>query len=129
MKKVYYLFVFLSFLVTATYAQTITGTVKDQNETLIGATVRVGGTTNGTATDVNGKYTLKVSPGSYKLTASYAGYETITKDVTLTAGQTLTVDFVLNQKGNLNEVVVLGSRARPRSQLSTPVPVDVVDIK
>lgn len=110
-------------------AQTINGTIKDPSQTLVGATVKIAGQALGTTTNTDGNYSFKLKAGSYKIIASYAGYESSSKDITLTEGQILTVDFVLNPLGNLNEVVVIGSRAKPRSQLSTPVPVDVVDIK
>ena len=54
----------------------ISGTVTDENnETLIGVNVIEVGTTNGTVTDVNGRYNLVVSPNS-SITFSYIGFKT-----------------------------------------------------
>ena len=62
------LFVFLS---VNAVAQNITGTVKDNlGEPAIGASVVEKGTSNGTITDVDGKFTLKVS-GKYPFGVSF----------------------------------------------------------
>ncbi|QJD94729.1 TonB-dependent receptor [Mucilaginibacter robiniae] len=131
MKKVYVVLVlWLSLWQLSAHAQTISGIIRDQAaQPLIGATVALRGQTAGTTTDVDGHYTLNVKPGAVTVIASYIGYQTIQKDTTLAEGQNLALDFTLNALGNLNEVVVLGSRGRPRSQMNTPVPVDVVDLK
>lgn len=53
----------------------ITGTVVDQNgEAVIGANVVQKGTTNGTITDIDGKFTLEV-PAKAVLTVSFIGYQ------------------------------------------------------
>lgn len=71
-------------------------------ELLIGATVAVKGTTVGTRTDVNGKYTLSAPDGSTTLVVSYTGYKT--KEVTL--GTSNAVDVTLEEGTNLSEVVI-----------------------
>ena len=54
---------------------TISGTVTDSNkEAVIGANVLVKGTTNGTITDMDGNFSLEVSPNSI-LVVSYIGYK------------------------------------------------------
>ena len=74
--KRFLLSIMLMFVCTAiAYSQTeITGTVVDETgETVIGATVIEKGTTNGTVTDFDGVFTLKVNPGA-TLVFSYVGY-------------------------------------------------------
>lgn len=65
----------------ATWAQngTIRGTVidKDLNETIIGASVIIQGTTNGASTDLDGKFTLTVKPGTYNVEVSFIGLQKI----------------------------------------------------
>ena len=57
--------------------QTVTGTVNDAAGPVIGASVvEKGNTTNGTITDLDGKFTLKVTPG-VTLVISYIGYKTM----------------------------------------------------
>ena len=85
----------------------VSGTVMDQTgETLIGATIReVGDNNNGTITDFNGKYTIKVSKKNAQLSVSYVGYEDQTVSV---QGKTI-VDIVLKtSEQTLEEVVVVG---------------------
>ena len=52
----------------------VTGTVSDASESIIGATVKVKGTTLGVITDMDGKFSLKVPVGA-TLVVSYVGYK------------------------------------------------------
>lgn len=76
MKKTLLCISMLFSMLTLNAQKTITGTVKDNstNEPLIGATVLVDGTTIGTATDIDGNYTLSVPLSASRLTISYVGY-------------------------------------------------------
>ena len=64
-------------LCTIMYAQTeVTGTVVDETgEGVIGATVKEKGTSNGTVTDFEGNFKIKVNEGTI-LVISYIGYQT-----------------------------------------------------
>lgn len=106
----------------------IKGKVSDSKEALIGSNVRVKGTNIGASAKADGLYELKLAPGTYTLVASFVGYTTQEKDVKIQDGSVQTLDFVLSES-QLSEVVVLGSRALPRSRLETPVPVDIIDGK
>ncbi|MDP5139151.1 MAG: carboxypeptidase-like regulatory domain-containing protein [Spirosomaceae bacterium] len=82
MKRILLYFV-VSFITVlgASAQQTIKGTVIDETgDGLPGVTVAVPGTTTGTTTDVEGKYTLQVAAGS-SLTFSFIGYKTVTEIV------------------------------------------------
>ena len=82
---------------------TVSGTVFDEHrEPLVGATVRIPGTTVGTATDTEGHYSLTVPPGSASLAFSYIGYESRTCPVT---GERLNVALRPDRTA-LDEVVV-----------------------
>ena len=74
-------FFLLAVMTLPAFAQekSISGTVSDAStkEQLIGVTVQVEGTTNGVATDIDGKFTLKVTPGQ-KLLFSFVGYDSQT---------------------------------------------------
>ncbi len=121
-------FVFLCGILTHSnlYAQTIQGTVKDAKEAVIGASVSVS-TTNGTTTDIDGKYSLNVEAGKYTLTVTYIGYATQEIEVEVGAGEDKIVDVVLSEDVEvLDELVVVGTRNRPRSSTSTTVPIDVI---
>ncbi|MFK7904544.1 MAG: TonB-dependent receptor, partial [Chitinophagales bacterium] len=98
-------------------------------EALVGATIVVDGTTTGTTTDVDGNYSLKVGSGTHKLNASFIGFQTQTKVVTLADGQNEMWDITLASGITMADVVVTGSRTAPRSSTSTPLPIDVVGAK
>ena len=64
------------FLSVSAFAQsTITGQVKDAaGEPIIGASVLINGTSNGTVTDLDGNFSVNVQPGA-TLTISYIGFQ------------------------------------------------------
>lgn len=66
-RKQLFIFLFIQLIAAVSYAQvtTITGTVIDRNgEPLVGVTVRVAGTTQGTITGINGEFSLQVEEGT-----------------------------------------------------------------
>lgn len=84
---------------------TCKGIVYDETgEPLIGATVQVEGTTLGTATDVDGRFSLSNVKEGSKIKISYIGYEPQT---VVWNGQDLTVNLNNNNE-NLDELVVVG---------------------
>ncbi|MFK7905353.1 MAG: carboxypeptidase-like regulatory domain-containing protein, partial [Chitinophagales bacterium] len=88
MKQLLTILCILLMLPFAANAQTVSGKVMDTDgEALVGATIVVDGTTTGTTTDVDGNYSLKVGAGTHKLNASFIGFQTQTKVVTLADGQ------------------------------------------
>ena len=125
-----FLFIFSSLFVFAQNA-TVRGTIKDPNGLpLQGASVIVEGTKNGVVTDVNGNFSISVPPGSYTLVVSYVGHQTLKQTVTATAGAVTDVSYNLQTAGDLNRVVIVGSRsATNRSVTQTPAPVDVISAR
>lgn len=112
-----------------TYGQgTVEGTITDGGETLIGVTVSVAGTMKGTVTDFDGRYSIQLDAGSYKIVASYVGYSTQAQDVTVADGGTATLNFNLSEGVLIDEVVVTGTRASNRTNLESAVPVDVINV-
>ena len=104
--------------VTATQAasKTISGVVKDvEGQPIIGANILEKGTSRGVVTDVDGRFTLKVSPGS-TIQISYIGYET-----KLVAASSY-MDIVLNPDNELlDEVVVVGYGQQKKVNLTGAV--------
>jgi len=85
--------------------QSISGTVTDEkNEPLIGASILVKGTTTGTVTDVDGRYTVQASPTDV-LILSYIGY--VSQEVTVGSRTTVNTTLALDAKV-LDEMVVVG---------------------
>lgn len=101
---------------TAAMAQSQkSGVIKDANgEPLVGVTVLEQGTSNGTVTDVNGRYTLKTTKANAKLKVSYIGYET----QYITPGQSVTLAA---DDETLNEVVVVGYGTMRRKDVTSSI--------
>jgi TonB-linked SusC/RagA family outer membrane protein len=94
----------LALVVQMTFAQekTVSGTVTESSgQPLPGASVVVRGTTKGTQTDFDGKYSIKANVGDV-LVFSYVGMETTTQ----TVGASNTIDVNLKEGLQLEEVVV-----------------------
>ncbi len=113
----------LSFMLMLTctilYAQTeITGTVVDETgETVIGATVMEKGTSNGTVTDFDGVFTIKVNPGA-TLVFSYVGF----LNVEMPASDGMVVTMKEDALA-LNEIVVTGYTTQRKADLTGAVSV------
>ena len=128
-KSLGFLFICFLFSLTAiSQLATLRGTVKDANGLpMAGASVILDGTKRGTITDASGNYELKVAPGNYTLIVSYVGVVTQRKQLTATANTVSENNFDMQNSGELNRVIVVGSRsATNRSSTQTPVPVDVI---
>ena len=111
----------MTLIVQGVWAQvrTVTGTVSDGRDPLIGVTVQVKGNAKvGTITDVDGKYSIEVtSPGTI-LVYSYVGYQTTEKMV----GQNSRLDVVMKADDkSLDEVVVVGYGTMKKSDLTGSV--------
>lgn len=94
---------------------TISGKVSDEDgEVLIGASILVQGSSAGATTNLNGNYELMVDPGSYTVRVSYVGYSDMSKQVTVGAGEKVSLDFTLGFGTDLDMVVVSGSRKQEK---------------
>ena len=100
------------------FAQKVTvgGEVVDaQGEPIIGATVMEVGSTNGVATDLDGKFSLDVEKGA-RLRFSYVGFNSI--DLKAAPGMRVVLQEDANQ---LNDVVVIGYGSMKRKDVTTAV--------
>ena len=122
LKKLFLSFVLLS-VSTVMYAQTeIKGTVVDtKGETIIGATVMEKGTSNGTITDFDGNFTIKVKEGAI-LVFTYIGYQT----AELPAQQDMKVTMK-DDAEVLQEVVVTGYTTQRKADLTGAISTVSVD--
>ena len=100
--------------------RTINGLIKSQadDELIPGVSVLVKGTTRGTVTDIDGKFSLEVSNGE-TLVASFIGYET--KEVTVAAGIDNLEISLVSSFSDLSEVVVVGYGTQKKSDLTGSV--------
>ena len=107
-------------LISDTFAQgKITGKLSDKKtgETLIGVSVKVSGTTKGTTSDVEGRYTLAgLSAGTFTLEFSYVGYPTKKiSDILVSAGKVTNLDVVMEESGQELQQVVITATAKQES--------------
>ncbi len=87
----------LSILQAQEYGR-ITGIVVEEgtNSSLWGANVVLVGTTRGAATDAQGHFLVtNVPPATYEIAVNYIGYEVVSSNVVVEAGQTVTLDFAM----------------------------------
>ncbi|MFK8165675.1 MAG: TonB-dependent receptor, partial [Lewinella sp.] len=104
--------------VSAQEAEVIGKVTDAAGEPLIGATVQVIGSVVGTATDLEGHYTLDVPPGRIRLLYTYIGYENF--DTMLTVGvaeREIEIDVIMPEAFlETGEVIVFGRRASGQAQ-------------
>ena len=118
----------LLFFCSITYSQTkISGSVVDNNgQPIPGANIIVVGTSTGTVTDFDGRFTLTVNQSPpFSVQASSIGFETVISKVT-TNNQIL--NFVLIEGTSLDEVVISASRT-PERIFESPVTVERIGLK
>ncbi len=110
-----------------------TGTVKGKvidkadGEGVYGASVTIAGTTIGTATDLNGNFTLQNVPAkSQKVSVSIVGYAPASQIVNVGTGQTSIVKMQLGQTTIMASEVVVGASLFKQDRLNVPVTVNIV---
>ncbi len=94
----------------------ITGVVTDKTDGLpiIGATVRIQGTSVGTATDINGRYSIQAEPGN-TIIFRYVGMKS--SELTVGSGNVLDVALELDNVG-LDEIIVVGYGSAIKRELT-----------
>lgn len=95
-----------AFMITSVSAQDgfIRGTVYDDQtaESLPGVTVFVEGTTTGSITDFDGKFSVTVTPGTYTLRVSFISYETLNiEGITVESGKATILDNLRLKEANI----------------------------
>src|SRR5690606_35692703 len=86
----------------------LNGSVLDEKgEPLVGATVRINGTSRASITDINGKFMIEVESESDSVSVFYVGY--LTKTLRIGSAKNLTIQMQPDlESQKLNEVVVVG---------------------
>src|SRR5688572_19583370 len=128
-KKVWCCFSFLLFI-SFSSAQNgiIKGQVKDGETALQNATVSVANKI--TVTNFNGEFSKVIDPGKYSLIVTHAGYKRFEMEFKISANETMVFPVNLIRVEQMGEVVELHSRSSiQRSNLSTPVPMDLISSK
>ncbi len=121
------------FCSVAAFAQTgkISGKIIDEKkEPVMGATVVVAGTTLGSATDMDGNYTIEgVSPGEARVQVSYIGYETKEGSVKVVNGSTVTLDFSLGENKEMLDVVIVTGYGQTQQRRDLTGAISKIDSK
>ena len=109
----------------------ISGTVTDTTGGVLpGVTVEAqdaAGTAQVAVTDGTGQFTFSgLVPGTYDVTFTLFGFTVPAQVVEVSAGATATLDVEMALGGLVAQVVVVGTRAEPRSVTASAVPVDVI---
>jgi len=106
-------------------AQTITGKTSTNGDALPYVNVYLKGTQKGAVSNDNGMFSFKnVTPGKYTIIASFTGYQTQKRSITVSKSKDVTINFNLPESELLDEVVVTGT-LKAVSRLDSPVPVEV----
>ena len=118
MKKLNLLIIFLFISIISIAQTSVKGQVTDAetNEPLIGVNVMVG--TQGTTTDIDGFYELKLSAGTYEIKFSYIGFEDILKEIEV---GTAPVKLDISMGGSAIEMQMIEVTADQAISRKTPV--------
>ncbi|MBQ9649253.1 MAG: TonB-dependent receptor [Prevotella sp.] len=116
LQRLMFTVLFAVFAVGAFAQNKITGTVVDaQGEPIIGASVVVKGSSNGTVTDLDGNYTIANAPAKGNLEISYIGFKT----QTVAVGGKSQINVTLEEdRQMLDEVVVVGYGVQKKSDVT-----------
>lgn len=113
-----FILLFASFFTMAAFGQkaTVTGTITDadNHEPLIGVSIIEKGTTNGATSDIDGNFSIAVSPNA-TLAFSYVGYNT--EEVKATEGKPMSITLK-SSSVMLDELVVIGYGVQRKSDVT-----------
>ena len=113
-EKALLFFVIICISILSSSAQGIKGRISNSsNEPVSYASIYIPRLSTGTTSNLEGNYELKIPEGKYTLLYQYLGYETVTKEVTVTKN-TLKIDIILSaQNYTIPEIEVLASKEDP----------------
>ncbi len=116
---IFLLMLFLAVSFASAQEITVTGTISTKEEgPLVGANVAVQGSTLGTVTDIEGKYSIKVPGPDAVLIFTFVGYGT----QTITVGSQTVIDVLMEtSESALTEVVVVGYGTQKRNEITSSV--------
>lgn len=113
------IFIFLLLFVTAlATAQngTIAGTIidKDYNDEPVAfASIQVKGTSKGAQSDMDGKFTVSITPGIHTIIVSFVGMQTVEMPVTVTAGNATNITIpMVAQAAALDDIIITVTKTR-----------------
>ncbi len=132
LKRAIYLMAVLCSSVLIAQNGAISGSVtsSETGAPLPGANVLISGSVLGASTNSDGKFNISsISPGSYMITVLYVGYQEAKQTVTVTQGQTVTINFSLVETGILGQTVVVSASRKPEKITEAPATIEVLTAK
>ncbi len=134
MKKHYYLFLLIFILPFCSFAQgIIKGHVFDiDNQTVVGAVVKIEGTKIGTTTNVNGTYKLDVPYNLGKrvvVVVSFTGFNSESTPVNITQGVEATQDFTITENALQIRDVIVSANKKEENLQNVPMSITVLSPK
>lgn len=118
--------IFYSFLSAQTLVK---GTVQnDKKEKIKGAQINVEEIGMETSTDDHGRYEITLPNGKYKFIITTPDHDEISEIIPINNEKQKIVDFTI-KTFTIENVVVTGTRSKPRTLLESPTPVDIIDVK
>lgn len=106
---------------------TISGFVSDEFGELSGAKVELIGTNQNSYCDINGKFQFEVTPGLYTLKVSYLMYKSLELAVKVDfSNLNPELKIILVPGSTADEDIVLGSRFAPKTQIESPVALEII---
>lgn len=118
--------IFYSFLSAQTLVK---GTVQnDKKEKIKGAQINVEEIGMETSTDDHGRYEITLPNGKYKFIITTPNHDEISEIIPINNEKQKIVDFTIKTY-TIENVVVTGTRSKPRTLLESPTPVDIIDVK
>jgi TonB-dependent starch-binding outer membrane protein SusC len=119
---------FVGLFTASAFSQTgtIKGVITDRatGETLPGASILIEGTTSGVISDISGAYSITAPVGNITLSVSFLGYETEIRQLTVVAGQTITLNLELFADiMTLSEFIVIGYGVQKREDATGAITV------
>lgn len=122
MRYIFTTLVFIAAMFSTAFYEPVLVTGKVTDETgaaLAGVSITEKGQKNGTATDANGSFSIKVASAKSTLLFQYVGYET--QEVKLNSRQTITVALKVSIQ-KLEEVVVVGYASKKKQKVTSATP-------
>lgn len=105
------------------------GTITDKtdSEAIIGASAMLENTTLGSASDIEGNYTIQDIPaGTYRLKVNAIGYSPFFETITVNAGETTTINLQLEQTTVMASEIVVGAALYEQDRLEVPITLSSV---
>ena len=126
--RVYFTILSLFFSVLTFAQNTISGSVTDdKSQPIPGANVKVSGSTQGTSSGFDGKFTIKTS-GQFPLTLEVTMVGYTSQNVTVESKDQQISVVLVEQSTSLNEIVVSASRT-PERIIESPVTIERMGLK